>query len=37
MILIIYYSYFFEAVSWHLDAGGDDMYLDVEVAVGRWL
>ena len=36
MILIIYYSQFFESLSWHLDAGGDVKLLDVEMAVGRW-
>ena len=36
MILIIYYSKFFGATSWHLDAGGGVMLLDVEMAFGHW-
>jgi hypothetical protein len=35
MILIIYYSQFFEAVSLHLDPGGGVTWLDVEMTVGR--
>ena len=36
MILINYYSNFFEAVSWHFDAGGGVILLGVEMVVGRW-